>query len=204
MLLDFKGHHTPKRDPYTHSRVAANEMQNHHQKSLQFLRIDYPVVDWKVTVYGNIARPRAIFIFWLACHGRLATKDRLGKFGVTVIIQCCFCLREETLNHLFFGYHVLKAIWCKVLRWLQLDHVPMEWSAELCWITQQSKGREWKTQLLKSDVAEAVYNIWKYRNDVCFGNQVHNTNIEDDIINTIVYRGWMYPKLRGPLTHLLL
>jgi hypothetical protein len=86
----------------------------------------------------------------------------------------------------------------------QLDHIPKEWGDELCWITQQSKGRGWKAQLLKSVAAEAVYTIWKYRNDVCFGTHVHNTNIEDDIINTIVYRGWMYPKLRGPLANLLL
>jgi hypothetical protein len=131
-----------------HQRDALIQIQGWQQmrckiitrKVYNFLRNDYPVVDWKVTVYGNI-RPRAIFIFWLACHGRLATKDRLGKFGVTVNMQCCFCSKEETLNHLFFGCHVLRAIWCKVLSWLQLDHVLMEWSDELCWITQHSKGR---------------------------------------------------------------
>jgi hypothetical protein len=53
-----------------------------------------------------------------------------------------------------------------------------------------AKGKGWKARLLKSAAAaEAIYTIWKYRNDVCFGDQVHNTNIEDDIINTIVYRG---------------
>jgi hypothetical protein len=71
-------------------------------------------------------------------------------------------------------------------------------------IPQHSKGRGWKAQLLKSAAAEAIYNIWKYRNDICFGNQIHNTNIEDGIINIIVYRGWMYPKLRGPLSSVTL
>jgi hypothetical protein len=187
-----------------HQREALTQIQGWQQmqgktitkKVYTFLRIDYPMVDWRVTMYGNIARHRAILIFWLACHGRLATKDRLGKFGVTVDVKCCFCPRDKTLDHLFYACPVLRTVWCKVLRWLQLDHSPKQWHDELRWITQHSKGKGWKAQLLKSAAAEAVYTLWKYRNDVCFGADVHNTNIEDDIINTIVYRGWMYPKLK--------
>jgi hypothetical protein len=41
------------------------------RKVYNFMRVDYPVVDWKVTVYGNIARPRAIFIFWLAWQPKI-------------------------------------------------------------------------------------------------------------------------------------
>ncbi|XP_058756747.1 uncharacterized protein LOC131629961 [Vicia villosa] len=39
-------------------------------------------VDWKGLLMGNYARPRAKMMLWLACHGRLATKDRLVKFGM--------------------------------------------------------------------------------------------------------------------------
>jgi hypothetical protein len=49
-------------------------------------------------MYENIARPRALFTFWLVCHGRLATKGRLSKFGVTVDVKCCFCAKEEYLS----------------------------------------------------------------------------------------------------------
>ncbi|XP_045815732.1 uncharacterized protein LOC123909010 [Trifolium pratense] len=174
------------------------------RKVYKVLREDYPLVDWKTVMYQNIARPRAVFIFWLACHSRLATKDRLLKIGLTVNLQCCFCTQEETINHLFFGCTELKHIWQKVLRWLQVDHVPMEWSAELKWITKHSKGKGWKAQLVKSAAAETIYALWKYRNDVCFGNKVYNTNIDDDIINTIVYRGWRNAKLREHIAHLLI
>jgi hypothetical protein len=98
----------------------------------------------------------------------------------------------------------MRNIWCKVLNWLQIDHVPLEWGDELCWITKHSKGKGWRAKLLKSAAAEAVYTFWNYRNDICFGNRVHNTNIDEVIVNTIVYRGWMVAKLRGPLAQLML
>jgi hypothetical protein len=78
----------------------------------------------------------------------------------------------------------------------------------VCWYekhlvqsARHSKGKGWKAHLLKSVAAEAIYTIWKYRNDVCFDNRVHNTNIDEDIVNTIVYRGWMIAKL---IAHLML
>jgi hypothetical protein len=76
----------------------------------KLLRVDYPSVAWKVTMYHNFARPRAIFTFWLACHGRLTTKDRLRKFGLNVEVTCCFCNHEETVDHLFFSYNSMKVI----------------------------------------------------------------------------------------------
>jgi hypothetical protein len=62
----------------------------------------------------------------------------------------------------------------------------------------------WKAQLLKSATAETIYTIWNYRNDVCFGNKVYNTNIDEDIINTIGYRGWRSPNLREHIAQLLI
>ncbi|KAK2413113.1 hypothetical protein QL285_035856 [Trifolium repens] len=159
------------------------------RKVYQSLKMDHPSVDWRVTMYQNIARPRAIFILWMACHGRLATKDRLRKFGVNLDVKCCFCNQEETLNHLFFSCNVMRYVWQKVLQWLHVDHTPLEWTDELIWLTRQSKKKGWKAQLLKVAAAETIYMLWKYRNDICFDNQVHNTKIEENIINTIVYRG---------------
>ncbi|KAK2388094.1 hypothetical protein QL285_061811 [Trifolium repens] len=174
------------------------------RKVYQSLKMDHPSVEWRVTMYQNIARPRAIFILWMACHGRLATKDRLKKFGVNLDVKCCFCNQEETLNHLFFSCNVMRYVWQKVLQWLHVDHTPLEWTDELIWLTRQSKKKGWKAQLLKAAAAETIYMLWKYRNDICFDNQVHNTKIEEDIINTIVYRGWCYPKLRKHVALMLI
>jgi hypothetical protein len=65
----------------------------------------------------------------------------------------------ENINDLFFGCIELKSIWQKVLRWLKVDHVPMEWNEELRWITRFSKGKGWKAQLLKSAAAETIYTF---------------------------------------------
>lgn len=111
---------------------------------------------------------------------------------------------EETINHLFFECLTRRNIWQQVLDWLQITHDLEKWEEELKWIVNSSKGKGWKVQLLKSAAAETVHAIWKYRNDVYFRKTVSNTNIAEDIINTIVYRGWSSPKIREHITHLML
>ncbi|XP_058726244.1 uncharacterized protein LOC131597570 [Vicia villosa] len=66
------------------------------------LQLSDQKVEWRNLMYGNTARPRACFIIWLACHGRLSTKDSLYKFGLIDNKGCCFCLIEEFADHLFF------------------------------------------------------------------------------------------------------
>lgn len=52
-------------------------------------------VDWRKLFCGNMARPRAKIITWLACQGRLSTKDQLKIIGIQVVGYCCFCAMEE-------------------------------------------------------------------------------------------------------------
>lgn len=80
--------------------------------------------DWYVLMTGNIARPRAIFCLWMACHRRLATKDRLIKFRVNIGNNCSLCQEEETINHLLFACNDMDYIWSTVLSWLRVDHRP--------------------------------------------------------------------------------
>ncbi|XP_058782985.1 uncharacterized protein LOC131657628 [Vicia villosa] len=83
---------------------------------------------------SNKARPRALFFQWLACHKRLATKEKLAKFGIIRDTQCCFCSKIETLDHLFYSCSVMKLIWSDILNWINVDHVPLEWNQELSWL----------------------------------------------------------------------
>jgi hypothetical protein len=87
---------------------------------------------------------------------------------------------------------------------MNVDHIPLEWHDELQWITRHSKGKGWRAQLLKVAAAETIYMLWKHRNDTCFDNNIHNTNIDEDIINTIVYRGWRCTKLRKHIALMLI
>lgn len=72
-------------------------------------------VEWKDLIYDNNAKPRSCFITWLACHGKLATKDRLFNFGMIDNKKCCFCSEEESKNHIFFAYQTTRSIWIEVL-----------------------------------------------------------------------------------------
>lgn len=42
----------------------------------RYLKEVCQIVEWRKTLYSNMASPRAIFMFWLAYHNRLATKER--------------------------------------------------------------------------------------------------------------------------------
>ncbi|CAK8572589.1 unnamed protein product [Lathyrus sativus] len=73
-------------------------------------------VQWRNLVQFNKGRPRAGFCLWQACHGKLATKDRLKHFGMLEDTSCNLChSEEETMNHLFFSCQVTSHIWMEVL-----------------------------------------------------------------------------------------
>lgn len=147
-----------------------------------------PKVSWRSLMYGNVARPRALIIMWLTCHGRLAVKNRLHSFGMMNDTYCCLCGQVENLNHLFFKCAEMRNIWCSVLDWLHLNHQPIEWKEELQWIVHGSKGKGWRVSLLKLATTEVVHGLWKCKNDKVFGNTVDNEKIGKQIIENIVYR----------------
>lgn len=67
-------------------------------------------VEWRGLMFGNNARPRAVFILWLVCHERLSTKDRFFRFGMIDNKKCCLCSGEESIKHLFFDCSITKKI----------------------------------------------------------------------------------------------
>lgn len=123
---------------------------------------------------NNYARPREILITWLACHGRLGTKDRLVRFSMINEWVCNLCDEgDETLGHLLFECRYSKAVWKYVLEWIDIIHEPNDWAAELEWITQMTAKKGWRFKVLKIAIAETVYGLWRYRNDLIFGQHTH-------------------------------
>ena len=56
--------------------------------------------------------PLKIKIFnWLVLKGVILTKDNLLKKRWKGDDQCCFCNNKETIQHLFFDYHVARFVW---------------------------------------------------------------------------------------------
>ncbi|XP_058783432.1 uncharacterized protein LOC131658115 [Vicia villosa] len=118
-------------------------------------------VKWRDLMYGNMARPRACFIMWLACQSKLSTKDRLFKFGMIDNTSCCFCLNEESINHLFFICLYTRNIWLEVLAWIQVQHNPVGWEHEIDWLIQQAKGKSARVVVIKMAITKTIYEIIK-------------------------------------------
>lgn len=159
------------------------------------LQIERPEVEWKTLMYGNLARPRAKMIMWMACHDRLPTRARLHRFGLLDSATCCFCPDMETREHLLFYCGETKRIWKGVLQWIGVQHDPGSWTNEIGWVLRQSKGKHWRKRLLKLAFIETIYEVWKHRNNTCFGND-RIVHVEQQIITVVIYRAWMVPRLR--------
>ncbi|XP_058768387.1 uncharacterized protein LOC131642117 [Vicia villosa] len=151
-------------------------------------------VTWKHLIYYNYARPRARFTLWMALLNRLATKDRIARFGVNTNGECCWCKQVETLDHIFFECTTTGFVWSNVLTWLGYNRTPEYWSREKEWISDKTKKKGWKSQLLKIATTETVYEVWRNRNDITFGHNTTGT-IENRIKNNIVTRGSMHRKI---------
>ncbi|RZC05429.1 Transcription factor E2FC isoform B [Glycine soja] len=130
-------------------------------------------VPWRKLFFSNLARPCAKFVFWTVCHDRLATKVRMMKFGLLSDTKCNFCDHLETIDHLLFEYAEMKDVWIQILEWQKINHQPKKWIEELSWAMAQGKGKGHRATLLKTALTETVYELWKYRNEVSFGEMVY-------------------------------
>lgn len=62
---------------------------------------------------------------------------------------------------------------------------------ELNWLIASIRGKSKKATIMKLAAAKTIYEVWKYGNDICYGNNVDNNRIVDTIIDKIVHRGWV-------------
>lgn len=113
------------------------------------------IVYWRFLIKNNSARPRAIITTWIACHGKLSTKDRLWRFGMIKERNCNLCSNaEENIDHLFFACNIAKTIWRNILHWIEVEHDLKGWNVELKWIIKEVSKKGWKANLLKLATAE--------------------------------------------------
>lgn len=152
MYMESKLHHSWIMKAILKNRVLVSDVQEvwiHMQQNNKFnmkqvytKMKDYgsEQVIWKSMFYGNVARPQALMTLWLACHGKLPTKDNMHRFGLIQNKLCCFCSNIETPDHLFSYCVKLKNIWKKVFTWTQVTHELKIWHEEKKWILMHSKG----------------------------------------------------------------
>nr|XP_016508793.1 PREDICTED: uncharacterized protein LOC107826344 [Nicotiana tabacum] len=109
----------------------------------------------------------------MAMQRRLATIDKLTKWGIHVDQSCTLCGRdiEETHDHLFFECSYSQTLWNRMLRWLEYHRSPGSWDVEVQWLTANVNNRSPKKTLLGVVFAAVVYNIWMERNKRRFQQQ---------------------------------
>lgn len=138
---------------------------------------------WWRLLQWNQARPRAVFILWLAYHEKLATKEILCRFGFITNDRCSFCNEQETFSHLLFSCGNLKLIWKRILNWLEVGTTPSIWKDDIHWEISNCKRKWWKMILLKCSLVEIAYGFRNYNNVVCFANRVDSDLVVYSTIN---------------------
>lgn len=136
-----------------------------------FIRVVYKAlrgkqvsVSWKKLICNNPSPPNSVFVGWLAIQGRLATCDRLAKFGIHHDPLCILCKREnETIDHLIFSCPFSAEVWQGMLKWKNHHRCCHGWSQEVQIATPQ---------LYTMAFTVATYHIWKERNSRKFQNCV--------------------------------
>ncbi|XP_060212026.1 uncharacterized protein LOC132639602 [Lycium barbarum] len=103
--------------------------------------------------------------------GRLATVDRLLKFGIQVPPSCVFCdSADETLDHLLFNCTITRALWTRLLNWLGIQRTIGTWQEEVNWVCTWAKRRTEKGAIISVIFAMLVATIWRERNLLRFHN----------------------------------
>ncbi|XP_019256330.1 PREDICTED: uncharacterized protein LOC109234721 [Nicotiana attenuata] len=123
-------------------------------------------VQWKGLVLGPTTIPKHKFILWLVLLGRLATVDRLQKWGIHVQIDCVLCTTgaEENLQHLFFQCPYSSQIWSALLRWLEENRRISNWGEEIDWISRKMRNNSPRVEIMKFLCAATIYHVWSERN----------------------------------------
>ena len=60
-----------------------------------YLRGEQTKPDWKCLMFKNAARPISIFTLWILMNRKLATVDRLAKWGLAHDTTCVLCKNED-------------------------------------------------------------------------------------------------------------
>lgn len=123
--------------------------------------------------------PKHQFILWLAMHGRLATVERLFKWGIIVDSACVLCNTGavETFQHLFFDCDCSRFIWNMLMKWMGVNRQVQSWSDEIKWIITGLHTSKPRVQILIFLFDAVVFQVWIERNARRFKAQ-KKTNIQ--------------------------
>nr|XP_016478967.1 PREDICTED: uncharacterized protein LOC107800323 [Nicotiana tabacum] len=148
------------------------------------LQGEFQKVTWRCLVCNNKGMPKCIFILRLAIQDRLATKERLARWGLVDETLCTMCHRNnETMHHLFFDCDYSNEIWQKLLSWQGVMKRKKQWKEEVQWAEKKAAGKSAGAEIYRMVLTATVYHIWQARNSIIFQKKQVNAQ---SIVKTIV------------------
>ena len=67
-------------------------------------------------MYKIAARPKATFTLWILLNRKLATVDRLAKWGMTLDKSCALCKSaDESMDHMLIQCRYAGEVWERLL-----------------------------------------------------------------------------------------
>uniref|UniRef100_A0A1S3ZZZ4 Reverse transcriptase zinc-binding domain-containing protein n=1 Tax=Nicotiana tabacum TaxID=4097 RepID=A0A1S3ZZZ4_TOBAC len=127
---------------------------------------------WRKPVRNNGGMPKWTFILYLAILGKLNTRDKLARWGVTNEPLYPLCnIEEESIEHLFFKCTFAASIWRKLLQWMGINRQAMKWCQEVEWAYSNAKGRSANAEIYRIALAGCVYYVLQERNHRIFRAQ---------------------------------
>ncbi|XP_020250145.1 uncharacterized protein LOC109827551 [Asparagus officinalis] len=144
------------------------------------VRTSYPSYEFFNVVWFPSSNPKMACCMLKSLYNRLATRDRLFRFGIISAVECVLCSGGiESRDHLYFQCPYSAYIWklCKLK--LQLDAtVTNDLRNEALEIQSKFKLKD-KTYILSRMVLNAaVWHIWQERNRRIFqAQQLHKVMV---------------------------
>ncbi|XP_019239056.1 PREDICTED: uncharacterized protein LOC109219090 [Nicotiana attenuata] len=146
----------------------------------KMLRNEQQKMPWRKLVCNNGGMPKWIFILYMAILGKLNTRDRLARWGVTNELLSPMCnIEEESIEQLFFKCTFTASIWRNLLQWMGINRQTMKWSQEVERAYNNAKGRSANAEIYRMALAGCVYYVWQERQQQQQPNKVPLSGVRE-------------------------
>ncbi|KAJ9536608.1 hypothetical protein OSB04_un000209 [Centaurea solstitialis] len=134
-----------------------------------YLTLDdsYDRVEWTSSVWFKGHIPKHAFCFWVACHHRLPTQDRMLTWKHDPPDwKCSLCgTCMDSHRHLFFECAFSSRVWEEVTLAINWRNAPTDWDVIMEMLSGPNPPRKFAYRLC---MAASVYTIWNERNQRLF------------------------------------
>ena len=124
---------------------------------------------------------------WNLGRGAILTKDNLARRRWKGSLTCCFCNRNESIQHLFFYCYIAKNIWriiyfaLKIEMPVNINHIIGSWAS--------NSDLRYK-KLLLTGTSALLWSIWLTRNEVAFNHKPIPSIVQVIFRGTHWFRFW--------------